>query len=72
MLFKNLEPEVFEDLKDSLKDFMAIADVEDVHYVVMIHKGKDNEILSNSCLVCHVETLVEMIEKKDIKHNHEN
>jgi len=72
MPLKNLEPDVLDDLKESLKEFMGIADIEDAHYVVMIHKGKDNEILSNSCLVCHVETLVEMIEKKDIKHNHEN
>lgn len=67
-MLKDLDEELHNELIDHLQDFFKVCDVEDVSYLIVINRGRENRFLANSCLRCHEETLQEMIKTQKVKH----
>ena len=73
MTIKNegITPTIKEELLDDLQDFLKTTDHHEVFTLIVMAKGKDVEIASNSCICCHVEALGELIKVRRLKHEHE-
>lgn len=65
-----ISPEDMEILDEDLQEFFEECDSQDFLYLIIIHKGKDNRLLTNSCIRCHHDVLTELISKQQLQHKH--